>query len=162
MRKLGILLALLVMAGCSKQSDTLATAQVYTAADLRQEVGFSYVGDAAYAQVSSAALPQLYDEFRAEIFRKGVTKWDEKFDCNHFAAYYVALAQTKFYLDNFHSRTSARSLAVGVYWFESQRLGPHAVVAALTERGLLFIEPQTGQEITLTAVEKQSAWLRAF
>lgn len=163
-------IALLLMASCSKRSpDALSTAHVYTAAEIRSEMGaLAYVGDTAFAQLNSAALPQLYADFRSEIFRQGVTQWDERFDCNHFATYFAALAQTKFYLANFHSQTPARSLAVGTFWYIPQgapALSPsngHAIVVALTERGTVFLEPQTGAEITLTKAERDSAWLRAF
>ena len=147
MNRFGIILAAVILAfGCSKQERPLATAKVLTRWEVGALMPSSTLGDTAYAQVDSAALPALYDEFRAEIFRKGVTKWDERFDCNHFASYYAALAQTKFYLANFHSRTTAQSLAVGTYWYQSPR-GPHAIIVALTERGAVFIEPQTGDEI---------------
>ena len=88
-------------------------------------------------------------------------RWDARFDCSHFASYYVALAQTKFYLAQFQSRTAAQSLAVGTIWYQSPR-GPHAIVVALTERGAVYIEPQTGAELTLTPAERASAWLKVF
>jgi hypothetical protein len=159
----GLLLAL-CLAGCAPRPaapGALATARVIPAAQVSASLGFAYCGDSAFGEVSSAALPGLYSDFRAEIFRKGVAKWDARFDCNHFASYFVALAQTRFYLESFHARTSAKSLGVGVFWYHSTR-GPHAIVAALTERGLLFIEPQTGAEVALTDTERASAFLVAF
>lgn len=139
--------AVLLANGCAKQERPLATAKVLNRWEVGAIMPSATLGDSSYAQVDSAALPALYEEFRAEIFRKGVTKWDDRFDCNHFAAYFAALAQTKFYLANFHSRTPAQSLAVGTYWYQSAA-GPHAIVVALTERGPVFIEPQTGGELT--------------
>ena len=152
-----------LLTGCGKSPPPVssATARVYTGAELRAAVPLAFAGDTAYAEVSSAWLRAYYDQFRAEIFRQGVTKWDQRFDCNHFATYYVALAQTKFYLANFQSRTPAQTLALGTYWYQSPR-GPHAVVVALTDRGTLFIEPQTGAELQLTPEQRASAWLRVF
>lgn len=154
MNRIGVVLAcgLLAFAGCSKKEQpggsggALATAKVLSSDDVSRDVPWATFGDRSYAQVNSAALPALYADFRAEIFRKGVTKWDDRFDCNHFASYYVALAQTKFYLDNFHASTPAQSLAVGTYWYQSPA-GPHAIIVAITERGPVFIEPQTGDEV---------------
>lgn len=154
MNRLGLIFAVSLVAfvGCSKNEQStnagrkLATAQVLSGDDVSRAVPWATLGDRSYAQVDSAALPGLYQEFRDEIFRKGVTKWDERFDCNHFASYYVALAQTKFYLANFHASTPAQSLAVGTYWYQSPA-GPHAIIVAVTERGPVFIEPQTGGEL---------------
>lgn len=153
-------LVLFILGGCQKSAEVpQSTAIVYDASAVQGMVPGVICGDAAYAQVNSAWLKRYYEQFRAEIFRQGVTKWDGRFDCNHFAGYYVALAQTKFYLANFHSWTKAQSLAVGSYWYVSAR-GPHAVIFALTERGIIFIEPQNGKEITLSRVEHQTAFLR--
>lgn len=151
---------ILAQAACTKSADVpQATAKVYTSAEVRNAVPFAICGDDSYAEVNSAWLKWYYEQFRAEIFKQGVTKWDDRFDCNHFANYYVALAQTKFYLANFHSWTKARSLAVGSYWYVSKR-GPHAVVFALTERGVIWIEPQSGKEFIPDSVEQATAFLR--
>ncbi len=153
---------LALLTGCSKQSDgPSATVRVLTAEEIRAPLGFAFCGDTAFAEVNSASLPAFYADFRQALFDQGVTKWDRRFDCNHFASYYVARAQTKFYLANFHSRTTAQTLALGVFWYQSAR-GPHAIVAAFTERGLLFIEPQTGGELQLSPAERASAWLKLF
>lgn len=164
----GLLAVLLALAfaftGCERREPAASVppARVIPAAEVSAALGFAYTGDTGYAQVRSAQLPAIYDNFRSEIFRQGVTKWDERFDCNHFAAYYVALAQTRFYIDNFHAETHAQSLAVGVFWYRPARGGAHAIVCAITERGAVFIEPQTGREITLTPAERASAFLVAF
>jgi hypothetical protein len=162
-RVLSACACLAILAGCERREPAAppAPARVLAASEVSAALGFAYTGDTGYAQVRSAQLPALYDNFRSEIFRQGVTKWDERFDCNHFAAYYVALAQTRFYIENFHAATRAQSLAVGVFWYHSTR-GPHAIVCALTERGAVFIEPQNGREITLTPAERASAFLVAF
>lgn len=153
-------LVIFILTSCTKSADIpQATAKVYTADEVRSSVPGAICGDTAYAEVNSVWLRGYYDQFRAEIFRQGVTKWDDRFDCNHFASYYVALAQTKFYLSNFHSSTKARSLAVGSYWYNSPR-GPHAVVFALTEQGIVFIEPQTGKEVPMGVNEQMSAFLK--
>lgn len=162
MKTILLIALVLACAGCSKQEPAaMATTRVLSGAEVRAAVPFALAGDAAYAEVNSASLRTYYDTFRSEIFRQGVTKWDERFDCNHFASYYVALAQTKFYLAQFQSRTTAQTLALGTYWYQSPR-GPHAIVVAITERGPIYIEPQTGGELILTPAQQSSAWLKAF
>lgn len=151
--------AIFGLTGCGKKAVTpQATAQVLAATDVWAALPTAIMGDATYAQVNSAWLPGFYDTFRSEIFRQGVTSWDSRFDCNHFATYYAALAQTQFYLSHFQSWTKAESLAVGTFWYRVPN-GAHAIVFALTERGLVFIEPQNGQEVTLTLAQRQSAFL---
>lgn len=157
-------LSMLPFFGCSKQperANPAVTARVLSPADLQLQLGGTLCGDSAYAEVSSASLRPYYDEFRQALFDQGVTKWDSRFDCNHFASYYVARAQAQFYLANFQKRTAPQTLALGVIWYQSPR-GPHAIVAAFTERGLLFIEPQTGGELQLSPTERANAWLKLF
>lgn len=158
------LLIALVPLGCSrKERGVESTARVVPAAAVSQVLGFTYTGDTAYAEVSSASLKGYYDTFRSALFADGVVKWDERYDCNHFAGYYVAKAQTGFYLANFHGRTPAQTLALGTYWYRRGGSGSgHAIVAAITERGLVFIEPQNGQEVSLTPAEQASAFLKVF
>ena len=71
------------------------------------------------------------------------------------------MAQAKFYAANFHGQTKAQSLAVGTLWYHSAR-GPHAIVVAITNRGVRYIEPQTGRELQLTGAERNSAFLVVF
>lgn len=151
---------ILAQSACSQREEVAqSTPRIYSSDEAHLLMPGAICGDSSYAEVNSAWLRDYYDQFRAEIFRHGVTKWDERFDCNHFAGYYVALAQTKFYLENFHSRTKANSLAVGSYWYISKQ-GPHAVVFALTERGTVWIEPQNGREFIPDPSEQSTAFLK--
>lgn len=147
-----------VISGCAKSGPPApsATAVLLTSVDVAHQIDGAFAPDAIYAQVNSAWLKDFYPTFRAEIFRQGVVKWDDRFDCNHFAAYYVALAQTKFYLDAWRSGTPAQSLAIAQFWYVSPR-GGHAIVVALTERGPVFIEPQTGEEVHLPPDQRAAA-----
>jgi hypothetical protein len=158
--------ALVAFAGCSKRPPApSATLRVLSPWEVMHELPGAITGDTAYAEVNSAWLKSFYPEFRAEIFRQGVVEWDERFDCNHFASYYVALAQTRFFIAAWGKSTPAQTLALGTFWYFPKRSRPgngHAIVCALTERGLLFIEPQSGKELTLTAEERASVMLTAF
>ncbi len=143
---------------------SLASSVVYTAQEaLAAAGGFAHVGSTHVAQVRAAALPGLYSHFRDELFRLGIVKWNERFDCNQFAAFYIALANARFYAANFHSATPAQALALAEYWYRPGGSGNgHAVVLALTDRGRLWVEPQTGQLLTLTANEVASRYLVKF
>lgn len=147
----------LFVGGCGKREAALSTGQVTPAAELPL-AGFK--GDAAYATVQSAALPSFYDNFRDVLSRQGLVKWDGRFDCNHFAALYISLAQSSYTVAAWQSETKAQTLALAEIWYRpGAGAAGHAVVAAATERGLLFIEPQTGREIQLTAAERGTIYL---
>lgn len=142
--------------GCSKREQEVSTATTYNAMALPLP---GIRGDIGYAQVRAAALPALYQNFRDELNSRGLVKWDARFDCNHFASLYIALAQTDFAVKAWHSTTSAQSLALAEVWFIRDRGDSHAIVAAATDRGLLFIEPQSGGEIQLSAAERSRIFL---
>lgn len=147
---------LLAVGGCAKNGPPApsATAVLLTSYDVSSAISGAFTPDVIYSQVNSAWLKDFYPTFRAEIFRQGVVKWDDRFDCNHFASYYVALAQTQFYLAAWRSGTPAQSLAIGQFWYVRKSGIGHALVVALTERGPVFIEPQTGAEVKLTPEER--------
>jgi hypothetical protein len=155
---LALVAGLFLFPSCAKkEASPLASGQ------LVQNPGLAlpgFVGDGPYAVVKADALPGFYSDFKAELFDKGVVKWDERFDCNHFASYYIAKAQVGYYLANFHSSTPAQTLALAEVWYRpGGGIKGHAIVAALTDQGLVFIEPQTGGRLTLTPAERASCYL---
>lgn len=141
-----------------------STGRNFTRADLQLSVGISgYFSDDLYAEVSSAWLKSFYDDYRKALFNQGVTKWEPTFDCDNFATFYVALANVRFFSATFQSFTSAQSLALAEFWYYPGAGGSaHAIVTAVTERGQIFIEPQSGQELQLTADERASCLLLKF
>lgn len=138
------------------------TGRVYSKADMRRQLTLVMLGDEAYAEVNSAWLRAWYPAFRQELFRMGVVKWEERFDCNRFAEIYTGLAQVNFFRQTFHRRTGAKALALGQFWYVRDKGGPHAIVQALTERGPVFIDPQTGEEMNLSPNERKSAYFQVF
>lgn len=127
--------------------------------------GFCICGDEQYAEVNSKWLADYYDDYRKTLFDQGVTKWDAKFDCDHFAGFYVALAKIRFFTETFHTVTTAKAPALAEYWYrkeEGEGGGGHAVVVALTEQGTWFIEPQTGERLFLSTDEQNSKYLVKF
>lgn len=139
------------------------TGRVLTGAELRAVVPGAILGENFYAEVNSAWLPEWYPVFRRQLFRVGIVHWDGRFDCNRFADFYSNLAQAFFSTQMFHSETPAQALALGPFWYvRGDGQGRHAVIQALTERGRLFIDPQTGREIELTPGERQSGYVQFF
>ena len=164
-RLLFALSVVLLIVGCSKrEASPLASGQVVNNPGT---VLPGFVGDGPYALVRSDALSSYYADFRAQLFKEGVTKWNDRFDCNHFASYYIAKAQTAYYLANFHSTTPAQTLALAEVWYRpGGGLKGHAVVAALVDNSpptgpptLVFVEPQTGQRFDMTPAERASVFL---
>lgn len=155
------LAVLFLFAACSKPPGAkIDTEKVYTAAEL--PAGFK--GDTAYGQVNSKWLPEFYKRWRTELFDKGVVRWEGRFDCNKFAAAFCSSAQIEYYMDNFHTWTPGQALAVGEVWYKPDAAGGkgHAVIVAMTERGAVYIEPQTGGEITMTSRELESVFFKRF
>ncbi|WP_221031383.1 hypothetical protein [Actomonas aquatica] len=139
------------------------TGRVLTSDDLRAFDRKIVLGDNSYAQVNSAWLAQFNKRFRSELNRLGITKWDRKFDCNRFTDLYRSLAQADYYRSNFHSSVNAEAIAIGSIWYVRDSTGTrHALVQAVTERGRIFIEPQTGEEIELSAKEIRSTYFAAM
>jgi hypothetical protein len=140
-----------------------ATGKVLTGAQVRAAVPGAIAGEDRYAEVNSAWLADWSQVFREKLFKLGIVRWDDRFDCNRFADFYTNLAQAFFSLKMFHSETPAQALALGPVWYvRADGSGSHAVVQALTERGRVFIDPQTGRELELKPVEQKSAYVQIF
>jgi hypothetical protein len=118
------------------------------------------MGDVLYAEVNSEWLKDFYQSYRSELSRMGVVKWDDRYDCRRFAGLFTELAQTRFFKQAFHSGIPANTLALGPVWYRrADGKGGHAIVVALTERGAIYLDPQNGKEVDLTAAERASIHL---
>lgn len=156
--------------GCSPKTSEVpsTTGTTYTNVEFRaalaDTVMFALLPDQGYSQVSSAFLKSYYAAFRADLFSKGIAGWEGRFDCNKFATAYASGAQMQFYRETFHSRIPAQALAIGEVWYLPAWAngGAHAINVAVTERGVLFIEPQTGNEVILTNAERRSIYYCRF
>ena len=146
-----------------RKQPALTTGRILTPKQLCDGVGYPVISsDAAYAEVSSQWLRSYYEDFREVLFREGVTGYDNRFDCDDFGLMYIGLANMRYYRAAWHSDSAAQSLALGEFWYITAAGQSHAVVVAFTERGRLFIEPQTGRELSLTPSEVVSAYLVKF
>jgi hypothetical protein len=139
------------------------TGRIFSNAELRALAPGAILGEDNYAEVNSAWLARWYPTFRAKLFKIGLTHWDRRFDCNRFADFYANLAQAWFALEMFHSDTPAEALALGPVWYRrDDNRGSHAIIQALTERGRVFIDPQTGEEVQLSLNERRSCFVQLF
>ena len=159
----------LAASGCAKRESvridtgsTIPAAMVEPRFSNQRIGGRAFTPDVSYSVVNSAWLAGFWEDWKADLFDKGVTKWEGRFDCNKFAASFCAAAQLEFYRDKFHSWTAGQALAVGEVWYYAAGRGPHAIVAAITERGVVYIEPQTGKELRLTQAEESSIYFKRF
>lgn len=142
----------------------LNTGVVLTCQEVVEQVGFPvHTADDTYDQVCRAWLDVFFKDYRDTLFREGVVQWEPTFDCDNFAAFYVTLANLRHFTATWGKANAAQSLALAEYWYRPQgRAAGHAIVLALTEYGQVFIEPQSGREIQLSDLEKQTRYLVKF
>lgn len=136
-----------------------------TLAELMLRTGPAITGDQTFQLITKPELDSLYQEFRDELFRKDLVRWDTRFDCNQFASYFVSLGKIRHYARNWYSRDRAQSVALGFVWYHPDGNAPgtnHAIVCAVSPEGVLYLEPQTGRYLSLSPAEVQSISLRFF
>lgn len=172
-----LLMLVATMSSCSKKAtNTLPyTNEVVPAyfVDMRWKLmssvkdtgSFPYTGDSTYAIVNYDWMFQFYETWRDELFKQDVVKWDDKFDCNKFASSYIARAQIEYYKQTWKTG-KPQALAMAEIWYVERETPTtkynHAIVAALTNKGLVFFEPQTGKQIFLTEKQQASIYLKKF
>jgi hypothetical protein len=154
MRRVSILFAILTFASTGaarSESPAMLTGENLSRAGLRAWFPQVICGDDTYAIVNSAWLKSYAQTFRAELFRmtKGAARPSPQFDCNRFATLYIGVAQARYHAETWHASQAAANVALGHFWYKQPNGSVHAIVAAITERGRVFIEPQTGAEIEL-------------
>jgi len=142
----------------------LNTGRVLTCQEVIEQVGFPvHTADDTYDQVTRAWLDVFYADYKETLFRQGVVHWEPTFDCDNFASFYVALANVRHFTATWGRSDAAQSLALAEYWYRPNGgTAGHAIVLALTEYGQVFIEPQSGREIHLSADEQQTRYLVKF
>lgn len=103
--------------------------------------------DESYAEVNLDALPEYYSWFVGALGKLGVVKsWASDLDCDNRSWLYCDLAPVYWYLQGWTAgRPDAQSPAFAsyLYWLDWSQPG-HVIAAVGTQRGLVFIEPQTG------------------
>lgn len=126
---------------------------------------FPLTGDNTYAIVNYDWLFEFYKVWRSEIFAQDVVQWDDKFDCNKFASSYISRAQIEYFKETW-GKDKPQALALAEIWYVDKEINSkqyrHAIVAALTNKGLIFLEPQTGERLMLTEKQQASIYLKKF
>jgi len=130
-------------------SSAPTTGRVLSRADVLASDPRAVLGDTAYAEVNSKWLPRFYDCFRAELFGNGISKWDARFTCRHFASYYAALAQARFYRETFRDLDEIVRRLAGVSIGEE----PETAAERVGEEILSMVAEGTAEEILIHAKE---------
>lgn len=101
-------------------------------------------GDTSYGVVRGAWVVEFYARYRSDL-SKHLVNWDERFDCNRFAALFAAQAQVEYLVKTWHTRGAPKAAAIGEVWIEPESGQAHALVYVITEEGERLFEPQTGK-----------------
>jgi len=132
-------------------------------ADLRSlfpSTAYFYAADDSYAKPALAwLLGPFWAWFWNDRTNKGLLAWDRRNDCDNFARSYTQGCE------DCHAITAGNTdegLAVGQFYYHRDIGGAHAIVAAVTDAGLVFIEPQTGLRLALSPKEISTAFLVLF
>lgn len=124
-----------------------------------------HFGGMNYAVPTTAWLTgSFWDFFKKQLWDFGTETWSVKFECRDFARAYACYAQTCNALSG-DTPEGADALAVGEIWFHPDSEPPgsdHAICACVTDKGLVYIEPQTGAIRTLSRIETLSCTFLRF
>lgn len=151
-----VFVAVLSSGAVQAREGVSSTGQVVKASAIRSVLPTAILGDDSYEVVNSASLKSMQAEFARRLTQMGLQpKWDRRFDCNKLTETFVVVAQVGHATRNWNSSNAANSLAVGEFWFMRDDATAHAIVFAVTERGLIFWDPQTASEVQLTPKQRQ-------
>lgn len=103
------------------------------------------MGAASYAVPTLAWLQgPLWEFFRGRYWAENLDKWATRWECRDFASAY-RVAAIECWASSLGVQSSDDGLAVGEIWFKPDSMKPtqaHAICPAITDQGLVFIEPQ--------------------
>ena len=131
---------------------------------------FPVQGTDIHFGASNYAVPTLdwlqgacYSAFKARLWSENDDAWKVRFQCRDFARAFAS-----FCVECWGTSTAASDcdgLAVGEIWFipdQSQPAAGHAICPAITDKGLVFIEPQTGAVYPMTQAQIDSRYFLRF
>lgn len=133
-----------------------------TRQDLRSlfpSTAYFYAADDSYAKPTAAWLKSVFwPWFYMDRTNRGLGKWERRNDCDNWSRAYAQAAA------DCHAASDGKEegLAVGQFYYHRDTGGAHAIVAAVTENGLTFIEPQNGRAVALSQKEISTCWLILF
>lgn len=108
---------------------------------------------------------KFWDYFSKRLWDSNVSKWKVRWECRDFARAYACMAQ-ECWANTVGVDSPADALAVGEIWFrqypnELTKPG-HAVCPAITDRGLVFIEPQNNTLCEMSSEQLASRYFLRF
>lgn len=101
---------------------------------------------------------KFYPFFQKELNRLKIVNWTSKFDCEDFAKMFKVLMQAC----HQNSSGNAEGLAVAEIHYRRDKGDNHAINAVITDKGLIFVEPQTGESLILSKNEEKSIYYVNF
>jgi hypothetical protein len=117
------------------------------------------VVDSEYSLIADEGAREYFFKLAAEAKRQ-LGEWEENIiDCDKYARFVQTLGMLAHLKKPFIARQKT-GLALGVFAYVSDREGPHAInfmVTKVVNTTLLkvrFFEPQNGEEVHLSAIEK--------
>lgn len=143
--------------------------KVVTASDLRSKfndclICYRIAVDTDYALPTRAWLSgPFWTWFQQMRWNLGLTKWERTNDCDNFARAYAQAAADCYALTPWPDGSPRpESIAVGELFYIRKDGAAHAICVAVTESDLTFVEPQTGQFLTLDPEELASCFFVRF
>lgn len=100
----------------------------------------------------------FWDFFKARYWSEDLDKWKFRWQCRDFARAYACAAQECW--ASTVADSDADACAVGEIWYspDPKSASGHAICPVFTERGLQFIEPQTGHICELSPEQFSSRY----
>lgn len=130
----------------------LVKSQGYTKAEL-------FITDADYARpTTNYLLGKFYDFYRQWLSEHNLDVWKDRWDCDNFSSTFYVFSQ----MCHFKSARPEQGIAVGELFYYQDAGGGHAVNCAVTEKGFILIEPQTGKEFEQSDTEKEKTVMIRF
>ena len=111
--------------------------------------------DRSYALPKKDWLLWQYGSWYKKVLKGlDIAGWDKLFDCDDFARLYADLCQAC------HAAGNSRSegIAVGKLAYIEAPGRPHAINFAVTDVGVIFVEPQWAKEVKLTDEQVRSIY----
>lgn len=112
-----------------------------------------------YLEVNSAAIPGLMAAYHQELFNVGVVNWNERFNCTDFTDFFLGYAGAETMVQTFHSAEPAAKPAIFALWYHpNTEIEGHSIIVIITEKGLIYIDPQGDTPTHLTKQELLSVY----
>lgn len=119
------------------------------------------ISDIDYALPKASWLTgKFYEFYKGWRYDHNLNEWANRNDCDNFASLFYTFSQ----ICHAKGNRSEQGIAVGemFYFIGGDKNRGHAINIAITDVGVIAIEPQTGEIVKLTKAEKESSWFVRF